>query len=79
MKSLRIDIGEPASHGSFRAECSIVLAKVLVWLQESASGDRSEINLNGPAERDVWARLSAEDDGCKTEVCVKRTGGACGW
>ena len=54
-----------------------VLAKVLVWLQESVSGDRSEINLNGPAERDVWNRLSAEDDGCKTEVCVKRTGGAC--
>ncbi|HVN53824.1 MAG TPA: helicase C-terminal domain-containing protein [Anaerolineaceae bacterium] len=54
-----------------------VLAKVLVWLQESVSGDRSEINLNGPAERDVWNRLSAEDDGCKTEVCIKRTGGAC--
>ena len=46
-----------------------VLAKVLVWLQESDSGDRSEINLNGPAERDVWMRLCAEDEGCKAEVC----------
>ena len=54
-----------------------VLAKVLVWLQESQTGDRNEINLNGPAERDVWTRLSSEDDGCKTEVCIKRTGGAC--
>ncbi len=54
-----------------------VLAKLLVWLQSSQSGDRSEINLNGPAERDVWARLSAEDEGCKNEVCLKRTGGAC--
>jgi len=54
-----------------------VLAKVLVWLQESQTGDRSEINLNGPAERDVWNRVSAEDEGCKTEVCIKRTGGAC--
>ena len=54
-----------------------VLAKVLVWLQESQSGDRNEINLNGPAERDVWGRLSAEDDGCKTEVCIKREGGSC--
>jgi ATP-dependent DNA helicase DinG len=54
-----------------------VLAKILVWLQGSQTGDRSEINLNGPAERDVWSRLSAEDEGCKTEVCVKRTGGAC--
>ena len=54
-----------------------VLAKVLVWLQDSQTGDRTEINLNGPAERDVWGRLSAEDDGCKTEVCIKRTGGTC--
>ncbi len=54
-----------------------VLSKVLVWLQESQSGDRNEINLNGPAERDVWAQLSAEDDGCKTEVCIKREGGSC--
>jgi ATP-dependent DNA helicase DinG len=54
-----------------------VLAKVLVWLQGSQSGDRSEINLNGPFDRDIWSRISAEDEGCKTEVCIKRTGGAC--
>jgi DNA polymerase-3 subunit epsilon/ATP-dependent DNA helicase DinG len=54
-----------------------VLAKVLVWMQDSPSGDRSEINLNGPAERDVWARISAEDEGCKTETCIRRTGGSC--
>ncbi len=54
-----------------------VLAKVLVWLLESASGDRSEINLNGPAERDVWTRISAEDEGCRNEVCIKRSGGSC--
>ncbi len=54
-----------------------VLSKVLVWLQGSQSGDRTEINLNGPAERDVWGRISAEDDGCKTETCIKREGGIC--
>ena len=54
-----------------------VLAKVLVWLSQSGSGDRSEINLNGPGEREVWSRLSAEDEGCKAEVCMSRTGGAC--
>jgi DNA polymerase-3 subunit epsilon/ATP-dependent DNA helicase DinG len=25
----------------------------------------------------VWLRLSAEDDGCTTDTCLKRTGGAC--
>lgn len=54
-----------------------VLAKILVWLLESNSGDRNEINLNGPLERDVWFRLSAEDEGCKAEVCLERVGGAC--
>ncbi len=54
-----------------------VLGKVLVWLQTSSSGDRSEINLNGPTERDVWMRISAEDDNCTTETCLRRAGGIC--
>jgi DNA polymerase-3 subunit epsilon/ATP-dependent DNA helicase DinG len=54
-----------------------VLAKVMVWLWEGGSGDRNEINLNGPLERDAWFRISAEDEGCKAEVCMARTGGAC--
>ena len=54
-----------------------VLGKVLVWLLESRTGDRTEINLNGPVERAVWSRLSAEDEGCRLEVCLKRTGGRC--
>ncbi|HSB65180.1 MAG TPA: exonuclease domain-containing protein, partial [Anaerolineales bacterium] len=53
-----------------------VLAKVLVWLQTTTTGDRNEINLNGPIERDVWMRLSADDEGCTTENCLKR-GGIC--
>ncbi len=54
-----------------------VLAKVMVWLQTSQSGDRVEINLNGPNERDVWMHICAEDEGCTTENCIKRTGGIC--
>ena len=53
-----------------------VLGKVLVWLQTTTSGDRNEINLNGFSERDIWLRLSAEDEGCTTENCLKR-GGIC--
>ncbi|WP_322806050.1 helicase C-terminal domain-containing protein [Thermanaerothrix sp.] len=54
-----------------------VLGKILVWLWEGGSGDRSEITLHGAAEREVWQRLSAEDEECKAETCLKRTGGAC--
>ena len=54
-----------------------VLAKVMVWQLDNQSGDRSELNLTGPTEREVWVRISAEDDACTTETCIKRTGGAC--
>jgi DNA polymerase-3 subunit epsilon/ATP-dependent DNA helicase DinG len=54
-----------------------VLAKVLVWVEGTQSGDRGELNLNQPAERRVWARLSAEDEGCTAENCIKHTGGGC--
>lgn len=64
-------------HGPADADEMRVLAKVLVWLQGTQSGDRSEINLNGPKERMVWDRLSAEDEGCTNDNCVERFGGAC--
>jgi ATP-dependent DNA helicase DinG len=54
-----------------------VLAKVMVWQMTNQSGDRSELNLTGPAEREVWVRVSAEDDACTSDTCMKRTGGAC--
>jgi ATP-dependent DNA helicase DinG len=54
-----------------------VLGKILVWLQNTITGDRSELNLNGPIEREAWSRISAEDEGCTTENCIKRTGGIC--
>jgi DNA polymerase-3 subunit epsilon/ATP-dependent DNA helicase DinG len=54
-----------------------VLAKLMVWQTNNKSGDRNEINLNGPSEREVWTHLSAEDDACTAETCIKRTGGAC--
>ncbi len=63
--------------GPQNAEEVRILAKTLVWLNQGGSGDRGEINLNGPMEREVWQRLSAEDEGCKTEVCISRMGGAC--
>jgi DNA polymerase-3 subunit epsilon/ATP-dependent DNA helicase DinG len=54
-----------------------VLAKVLVWQMQGGSGDRTGINMTGPAEREVWLHLSAEDDGCTSEVCLERQGGGC--
>jgi ATP-dependent DNA helicase DinG len=63
--------------GPDNAEEMRVLAKVLVWLTEGGSGDRNEINLNGPVEREVWMRLSADDENCKAETCATRSSGGC--
>jgi DNA polymerase-3 subunit epsilon/ATP-dependent DNA helicase DinG len=63
--------------GPANADEMRVLAKVLVWQLQNASGDRTEINLTGPIEREVWVHISAEDDACTSETCLERTGGAC--
>jgi len=54
-----------------------IFAKILIWLLESTSGDRGEINLRGPAEIGAWMRLSAEDEGCTLERCHEQMHGAC--
>lgn len=54
-----------------------ILGKMLVWLQGTKTGDRAEININGPGEHAVWRKISAEDDACTTDTCLKRTGGNC--
>lgn len=63
--------------GPESAEEVRILAKMLVWLLDSTSGDRAELNLNTPSEREVWLRLSAEDEACTIETCMQRTGGSC--
>jgi len=54
-----------------------ILAKVLVWLRMTETGDRAEINLNGPYEREIWMKICADDESCTAENCLKRTGGIC--
>jgi len=55
----------------------MVLAKILVWLQENHSGDKGEINLRGPAEHAVWSRLSAQDEDCTLHQCQASMAGIC--
>ncbi len=65
------------SHGPANANEMRVLAKIMVWKLDNNSGDRNELNLTGPIEREVWMRLSAEDDNCTTETCLGRMSGTC--
>ena len=64
-------------HGPSTPDEIRVLAKVLVWRLQNSGGDRNELNLNRPQEKDVWMKVSAEDEGCSGENCATRMGGTC--
>lgn len=63
--------------GPESAEEMRVLTKTLIWLTETTTGDRMEVNLNGPGERSVWSRLSAEDEQCTPNACSRAGRGGC--
>jgi DNA polymerase-3 subunit epsilon/ATP-dependent DNA helicase DinG len=56
-----------------REEVRLAL-KTLIWRQETASGDRAELNLLG-GESDLWARVSADDETCDARRCARVAGG----
>ena len=51
------------------AEAKLV-ARILVWLQHTDSGDRAELNLFGP-DNETWLQLCSESESC--------LGGSCRW
>jgi ATP-dependent DNA helicase DinG len=54
-----------------------VVARVLVWLAQTTTGDRAEIFLWGGREEAIWARLATESGVCTTERCETSQGGRC--
>ena len=54
-----------------------VLAKVLVWLPNTLTGDRSELALYGEREGAVWSQISSEAETCRADRCVHRRQGTC--
>ncbi len=54
-----------------------LLAKVLVWLPSTMSGDRAELFVPTHAEQALWHRISAEAETCLSEQCRYRQKGRC--
>ena len=65
------------AHGIDSQDEVRVMAKIMVWLSQGGRGDRSEINLNGPIERDIWSRWSADFEGCRPNLCPHYHEGSC--
>ena len=49
-----------------------VLARIMVWLGKTETGDRAELFLWGPREEAVWARIASESGGCTTKRCEEQ-------
>jgi DNA polymerase-3 subunit epsilon/ATP-dependent DNA helicase DinG len=54
-----------------------MLAKVLVWLPSTQTGERGELFMPDPLEQALWAKVSAESETCTAEVCRFRERGRC--
>lgn len=54
-----------------------VLAKILVWLPSTVTGDRGELFLPTPQERAIWGLVASDPENCLAERCPYRRQGKC--
>jgi DNA polymerase-3 subunit epsilon/ATP-dependent DNA helicase DinG len=53
-----------------------LMARLLLWLPHTETGDRAELNLT-PEEETVWSRLSAQNEACLASACRYVREGTC--
>jgi len=54
-----------------------LLAKILVWLPSTVTGDQAELFLPDYKEQALWSRVCADADTCLTDRCRYREKGRC--
>jgi DNA polymerase-3 subunit epsilon/ATP-dependent DNA helicase DinG len=54
-----------------------MLAKVLVWVPSTQTGERGELFMPNPVEQALWSKISAESDTCTLDRCRFRERGRC--
>ncbi len=54
-----------------------MLAKVLVWLPSTQSGERGELFMPNRVEQALWSRISADSETCTADRCRFRAKGQC--
>jgi ATP-dependent DNA helicase DinG len=53
------------------------IARILVWLPRTQTGDQGELSLPSPADRRVWSQVAADSQGCSLERCQREMKGQC--
>jgi DNA polymerase-3 subunit epsilon/ATP-dependent DNA helicase DinG len=54
-----------------------MLAKVLVWVPSTQSGERGELFMPNPVEQALWHKISSESETCTLDRCRFRERGNC--
>ncbi len=54
-----------------------MLAKVLVWVPSTQTGERGELFMPGAVEQSLWNRISADSETCSADRCRFRERGRC--
>ena len=54
-----------------------MLAKVLVWMPSTQTGERGELFMPSSVEQALWSKVSAEGETCSLETCRFRARGRC--
>ncbi|NOZ30235.1 MAG: DEAD/DEAH box helicase [Chloroflexi bacterium] len=54
-----------------------VIARVLVWLATTTTGDQAELFLPSATYRAIWNRIASEPRGCTAERCLREQKGRC--
>ena len=63
--------------GVTSAEEMRMLAKVLVWVPSTQTGERGELFMPDPVEQALWSEISAESETCTQDRCRFREKGHC--
>lgn len=54
-----------------------LLARIMIWLPTTLTGDRAELSMPTPAENAAWGRVAAESESCNAETCQSYQKGQC--
>ena len=53
------------------------IARILVWLPGTQTGDQSELSLPTSQDRFVWSQVCADNEGCTLDRCLRDQRGRC--
>jgi DNA polymerase-3 subunit epsilon/ATP-dependent DNA helicase DinG len=65
------------SRASLSADELRGIARILVWLPRTQTGDQSELSLPRPSDRAFWGQVSADNEGCTLDRCQREMKGRC--